>query len=70
MRADLPGAADRVGQVEFELGRVEGAFAGQLFPAELGRRAAGGGDGVAKHLLGVVPFLVAAVPLVRDEARA
>ena len=34
-RADLPGAADRVGQVEFELGRVEGALAGQLLPADI-----------------------------------
>ncbi len=67
MRADLPGAADRVGQVEFELGRVEGALAGQFFPAELGRRAAGGGDRVAKHLLGAIPFLIAAVPLLRAQ---
>src|SRR3546814_5606442 len=29
-RADLPGAPDRVGQMPFELGGVEGAFAGQL----------------------------------------
>ena len=36
-RADLPGAADRVGQVPFELGRVERAFAGQLFPAVFAR---------------------------------
>ena len=36
-RADLPGAADRVGQVEFELGRIEGAFAGQLLPADIRR---------------------------------
>ena len=39
-RADLPGAADRVGQVPFELGRIERAFAGQLLPAVFLGRAA------------------------------
>src|SRR3546814_2623527 len=50
-RADLPGAPDRVGQMPFELGGVEGAFAGQLRPAillgrepRLGHRVAQFGD--------------------------
>ena len=55
--ADLPGAADGVGQMEFELGRVEGALAGQFLPAEFLGVAAGGGDGVAQRLLGPVPHL-------------
>ena len=63
-RADLPGAADRVGQVELELGRVESALARQLFPAEFLGVAAGGGDRVAQHLLGPVPHLVGAEALV------
>ena len=58
-RAALPGAADRVGQVEFELGRVEGALARQLLPAIFGPVAAGEADGVAQILLGPVPHLVA-----------
>src|SRR3546814_3123382 len=33
-RADLPGAPDRVGQMPFELGGVEGDFAGQLRRSE------------------------------------
>ena len=40
-RADLPRPPDRVGQMEFELGRVEGAFAGQFFPAIFGGVAPG-----------------------------
>src|SRR3546814_6756504 len=32
-RPALPGAADRVGQVEFELGRIESPLARQFFPA-------------------------------------
>ena len=38
-RADLPRPPDRVGQVELELGRVEGALAGQLLKPALDRIA-------------------------------
>ena len=69
-RADLPGAADRVLQVPFELGRIEGAFARQLLPAEFLRRHSGRDDRLAKLVLGLVPILVAAEAVVRAEARA
>ena len=62
-RADLPSAADRVGQVEFELGRVERAFARQFFPAEFFGRAAGFPHRVAQLLLGLVPHFVGAEAL-------
>ena len=53
--------------MEFELGRIEGAFAGQLLPAIFGPGAAGELDRLAQVLLGLVPGLVAAVPLLRPE---
>ena len=66
-RADLPGAADRVGQMEFELRRVEGAFTRQFLPAELRRVAARRGDRVAQRLFGPVPHLVAAEALLGPQ---
>ena len=62
--ADLPGAADRVGQMEFELGRIEGALARQFLPAILLGRPARGDDRVAKLGLGLVPHRVGAEALV------
>src|SRR5690606_39426463 len=59
-RTDLPGAADRVGQVPFELGCVEGAFAGQLLPAVCVGREPGLDHRVAQLRFGLVPDLVAA----------
>src|SRR6185437_3348610 len=50
-RADLPGPADRIGQMEFELRRIEGAFAGQFLPAIFGAGAAGEPDRLAQVLL-------------------
>ena len=47
-RADLPGTADRIGQVEFQLGRIERALAGQLLPAIFLCVAPCGPDGVAQ----------------------
>src|ERR1044072_8909483 len=44
-RAALPGPADRVGEVEFELGRIEGALAGPLLPLIFWAVAAGETDG-------------------------
>ena len=69
-RADLPGAADRVGQVELELGRIEGAFAGQLFPAEFLGVAARPSRPRREARARPVPLLVDAEPLVRAAARA
>ena len=66
-RADLPRPADRVFEVPFELGRIEGAFAGKLLPAELLRRHAGGDDRLAKLLLCLVPILIAAEAVVRAQ---
>src|SRR3954454_10818887 len=62
-RAALPRPPDRVGQVEFELGAVEGALARQFLPSIFGTVAAGEVDRVAQVLLGPVPGLVRAVPL-------
>ena len=64
-RPDLPGTADRVRQVELQLGRIESAFARKLLPAELLCIAAGRRNGVAQALLGPVPHLVGAEALVR-----
>ena len=61
--ADLPGPPDGVGQVEFQLGGIEGALAGQFLPAPFRGVAAGGGDGIAHGLLGPVPHRVAAEAL-------
>ena len=69
-RADLPGAADRVGQMPFELGRIEGAFARQLLPAKFLGVAAGRRDGVAQALLRPVPHFVASRTACPAEARA
>jgi hypothetical protein len=63
MVPDLPGPPDRVRQVEFELGRIEGPLARQFLPAIIGRRAPGRGDRVAQHLLRLVPFRVGAEAL-------
>src|SRR3954469_6029504 len=57
-RAALPGAADRIGQMEFELWRIEGALARQFLPAIFGAGAAGDPDRFAQILLGPVPHLV------------
>src|SRR3546814_10826065 len=39
-RANLPGPPDRIGQVPFELGGIERAFAGKLFPLQpIGRQS-------------------------------
>jgi hypothetical protein len=54
-RADLPGPADRVGQVEFELGRIERAFAGQFLPAVFARWPCPRRDRVAQFLLRPCP---------------
>ncbi len=62
--ADLPGPADRVGQVEFELGRIESALARQFFPAEFFGRAAARDDRFAQLGLGLVPHFLAAEALV------
>ncbi len=69
-RADLPGAADRVGQVPFELGGVERAFAGQLLPAVFLGRHAGIDHRLAQFGLGLVPVLVGAEALLGPQARA
>ena len=66
-RADLPGPPDRVGQMEFQLRGVEGAFAGQLFPAELLGGASGLGDRLAQDLLGLVPLGVGAEALLGPQ---
>ncbi len=60
-------AADRVGQVKFQLGGIERALAGQFFPAPFRRVAPGGGDRVAHRLFRPVPHFVAAEPLVRAQ---
>ena len=60
--AHLPGPPDRIGQMPFELGRVEGAFAGQFFPAVIGIGHPRFGDRIAQFLLGLVPQLLAAEP--------
>ena len=70
-RADLPGAADRVGQVEFELGRIEGAFARQLLPAIFGAcRGPARATASRSDLLRPVPHLVACRSACRAAARA
>jgi hypothetical protein len=57
-RADLPGPADRVGEVPFELGRIEGAFARQLFPAKFFRGETRAGHRVAQLGFCLVPHLL------------
>src|SRR3546814_12932051 len=57
-RPALPGAADRVGQVEFELGRIESPLARQFFPAIFLGRHARTLDGFAQFGLGLVPHFV------------
>ena len=63
-RADLPRAADRVGQVPFELGGVERAFARQFFPAVFFGRQPGVDHRLAQFVLGLVPVGVGAEALV------
>ena len=62
-RADLPGAADRISQVPFQLGCIERAFAGQFFPAIFLGRQPRFDHGVAQFLLRLVPIGVGAVAL-------
>jgi hypothetical protein len=62
-RADLPGAADRVGQVPLELGRIEGAFARQLFPAIFRRVEARRRDRIAQLGFRHVPHFLGAEAL-------
>ena len=62
-RADLPGAADCVGQVPFELGRVKSAFAGQFFPAIFFGGEARLDNGITQLILGFVPVGIAAEAL-------
>ena len=66
-RADLPGAADRVGQVPFQLGRIERAFAGQFLPAVFGRGEAGGGNRIAQFGFGLVPHFLGAEAIFRAQ---
>ena len=61
--AHLPGAANRVGEVPFEFGRVKGTLARQLFPAIVFVRHARLGHSVAQLLLGLVPIRFAAETL-------
>ena len=49
--------------MEFQLGRIEGAFAGQFFPAPIGVVAARGLHGIAHRLFGPVPHRIAAEAL-------
>ena len=59
-RAALPRPADRVGQVEFELWCIEGAFARQFLPAIIVVRHARARDRLTQFLLGLVPHRVGA----------
>src|SRR5690349_11231484 len=65
--ADLPGAADRISEVEFQLGCIESALAGQFFPAIFLGRAARRLDGLAKLRFRLVPVLVATEALIRTK---
>ena len=66
-RAALPGAADRVSQVEFELGRIEGALARQFLPAIVRGRAPGEAHRLAEVALRLVPHLVRAESLLGPQ---
>src|SRR4030095_12127584 len=61
------GTADGVGQMELQLGRIEGSLAGKLFPTKFFGIAAGRGDGVPQGLLGPVPHFVGTETLVRAQ---
>src|SRR3546814_17928046 len=63
----LPCAAYRIGQMPFELGCIESAFAGQFLPAIFRRRHARFDHRSAQPVLGLVPILVRAVTLVRAQ---
>ena len=59
--------SDRVGQVEFELGRIKGAFAFQLFPAIFRPRTSGQADGLAQIGLRPVPHFLGAEAFFRAQ---
>src|SRR5688572_20122020 len=61
-RAQLPGAADRVLEVVFDLGAVERALARQFVPGDTA-----GGQRRAQRRLGAVPGGVVAEPVVRTQ---
>ena len=62
-RADLPCPPDCVGQMPFELRRIECALAGQFFPAIFGRRKPRLDNRVAQFAFGLVPIGIAAKAL-------
>ena len=66
-RAHLPCATDCIGQMPFELGRVESAFARQFLPAIFFGCHARFDHGIAQLLLRLVPILIRTKSLFRPQ---
>src|SRR3546814_20932806 len=59
----LPGPPDRIGQMPFQLRRIEGALARQLLPAIFGRVEASRRHRVAQFVFRLIPHRIAAEAL-------